>query len=73
MICTKFDWNWPAGSGEEDFYKVFSVFLLFRDYLSLETGNPLHLYNLEFPPPKEYFVPGLVKIGPVVLEKKSKM
>jgi hypothetical protein len=19
MICTKFDWNWPAGSGEECF------------------------------------------------------
>jgi hypothetical protein len=26
MICTKFDWNWPAGSGEEDFFKNFSVF-----------------------------------------------
>jgi hypothetical protein len=24
MICTKFDWIWPAGSGEEDFQK-FSV------------------------------------------------
>ena len=20
MICSKFDWNWPAGSGEEDFF-----------------------------------------------------
>jgi hypothetical protein len=19
MLCAKFDWNWPAGSGEEDF------------------------------------------------------
>jgi hypothetical protein len=22
MICTKFDWNWPAGSGEEDFFST---------------------------------------------------
>ena len=21
MICAKFDWNWPAGSREEDFLK----------------------------------------------------
>ena len=20
-VCTKFDWNWPAGSGEEDFFQ----------------------------------------------------
>jgi hypothetical protein len=20
MICAKFDWNWSAGSGEEDFF-----------------------------------------------------
>jgi hypothetical protein len=52
MIYAKFDWNWPAGSGEEDSKKIFSVFLLFCDYLPLEKGNPLHLYNLESPPPK---------------------
>jgi hypothetical protein len=22
MICTKFDWNWPSGSGEEDFFNI---------------------------------------------------
>jgi hypothetical protein len=27
IICTKFDWFWPVGSGEEDFKKKFSVFL----------------------------------------------
>jgi hypothetical protein len=47
MICTKFDWNWPAGSGEED------AFLLFRYYLPLEKDNPLHLNNLESPPPND--------------------
>jgi hypothetical protein len=52
MIYTKFDWNWPAGSGEEDFKKI-SVFLLFCYYLPLEKGIPLHLKNLESPPPKD--------------------
>jgi hypothetical protein len=35
------------------FLKNFSEFLLFRDYLPLEKSNPLHLNNLEFPPPKD--------------------
>jgi hypothetical protein len=35
------------------FKKKFSVFLLFCDYLPLEKGNPLHLNNLESPPPKD--------------------
>jgi hypothetical protein len=48
MIYAKFDWNWPAGSGE-DFFLNFSVFLLFCDYLPLEKVNPLHLNNLESP------------------------
>jgi hypothetical protein len=48
MICTKFHWNWPVGSGEEDL-EIFSVFLLFCYYLPLEKGNPLHLNNLESP------------------------
>jgi hypothetical protein len=37
----------------EDFYKIFSVFLLFCDYFPLEKGNPLHLKNLKSPPPKD--------------------
>jgi hypothetical protein len=53
MIYAKFDCNWPAGSGEEDFKKNFSVFLLFCDYLPLEKNNSLHLNNLESPPLKD--------------------
>jgi hypothetical protein len=45
--------NWPAGSGEQDFLKIFSIFLLFCDYLPLEKGNLLHLNNLESPCPKD--------------------
>jgi hypothetical protein len=36
----------------ERFLKIFSVFLLFCDYLPLEKGNPLHLNNLESPSPR---------------------
>jgi hypothetical protein len=35
------------------FLKIFSVFLLFRYYLPLERGNPLHLNKLENPSPKD--------------------
>jgi hypothetical protein len=35
------------------FFKIFSVFLLFCDYLPLEKGNPLHINNLESPSPKD--------------------
>jgi hypothetical protein len=52
IICTKFDWIWPAGS-EEDFKKKFSVFLLFPYYLPLEKGYPPPLNKLESPSPKD--------------------
>ena len=26
MLQTKFRGNWPAGSGEEDFYRVFTIY-----------------------------------------------
>ena len=42
IICTKFDWFWSAGYGEEDFLN-FSVCLLFCYYLPLEMSYPLHL------------------------------
>jgi hypothetical protein len=35
------------------FLKIFSVFLLFRYYLPLEKGYPLHLNNLISPTPKD--------------------
>jgi hypothetical protein len=53
IICTKFDWLWPAGFREEDFFKKFSVFLLFHYYLPLEKAIPLPLNKLELPLPKD--------------------
>ena len=32
MLCAKFGWNWPSGSGEEDFFHFVNVFSLFRNY-----------------------------------------
>ena len=29
MICAKFDWNWPSGTGEEDFSTIVNVFRYF--------------------------------------------
>ena len=47
MLCAKFGWNWPSGSG--DFLKFVNVFLQFRNYHPLEKGGALHLNKLESP------------------------
>ena len=47
-------------------------YMLFHIYLPLEKGGTPHLKNLN-PFTKGCFVPNLVEIGPVVLEKKSKI
>ena len=55
------------------FLNLVNVFSLFRNYLPFEKGLALNLNKLESPSPKDAlikFVPSLVKIGPVVLEKK---
>ena len=50
MLCDKFGWNWPSGSGEEDFFfKFVNVFSLFRNYLPLEKDRALHFKKLESP------------------------
>jgi hypothetical protein len=54
---------------EKKIFKIFYSFVI-TDYLPLEMGNPLHLNYLESSPPQGYFVPSLVKIVPVVLEKE---
>jgi hypothetical protein len=62
IIFTQFDWIWPAGSGED--FKNNSVY-----FYSFAIISPSRGLN----PPQGWFVPSLVKIGPVFLEKKSKM
>ena len=72
MLCIKFGWNWPSGSGEEHFYKLSILFLLFPNYLPFWKGVALHLNKLQswIPFTKGYFVPSLIE---TVLEKKMKM
>jgi hypothetical protein len=38
---------------EKKIFKIFSVFLLFCDYLPFEKGNPLRFNKLESPLPKD--------------------
>ena len=54
MICDKFGWNLPSGSGEDLFFKFkfVNVFLQFPNNLPLEKGEDLHLNKLESPSPK---------------------
>ena len=52
MLCAKFDWNWPSGSGEEDFFNFVNVFSLFGNYSPLEKDRVLHLKKLDSPSPK---------------------
>jgi hypothetical protein len=67
IICTKFDWFWPAGFGEKDFSQFsvyFYYFATISPWLSLSFKDTWILSILG------WFVPRLVKISPVVLEKK---
>ena len=51
----------------------FYIILLFRYYLPLEKGRGPSFEQTWIPSTQGCFVPTLVEIGPVVLEKKSKM
>ena len=72
MLCAKFGWNWLSGSGEEDFLNFVNLFLLFLNYLPLEKGGGGPSFEQTWIPfTQGCFVPTLVEIGPVVLEKKT--
>ena len=43
IFCAEFGWNWPIGSGEEDFLNFVNVFSLFRYHLPLENDVVLRL------------------------------
>ena len=68
MLCAKFGWNWPSGS-EEKIFKycqcIFDTSLL--SPLSKGSGPAFDQTWIFFS--QECFVPSLVDIGPVVLEK----
>ena len=70
MICTKFKWNWPSASWEEDFKKYFDIFLHFRYYLPLEMADRHHLYNFKFPSPKDAFCQVWLKLAQWFLRRR---
>ena len=71
MLYAKFGWNEPRGSWEDFkiFLHNFAFSLLFP--LGERPGPPF--FQTWIRSTQECFVPSLVKIGPVVLEKKLKM
>ena len=50
MLCAKFGWKWPSGSGEGG-PVVLNVFYLYPNYLPFEKGLTFHLNKLESPSP----------------------
>ena len=82
-FCVKFRWNWHWCSEWEDFKNIFNIIFLFFYYLPLDnftivllstlgTGRCPSFEQTWISSIQECFVPSLVEIGPVVLEKKSK-
>ena len=52
MLCTKFGWNRPSGSCEEDFFNLDNVFSLFP-YSPLRKGQGPSFEKLEIPSTKD--------------------
>ena len=67
QVCLKLSqWFW-----RRRFFKFVNVFSLFRNNLPLEKSGALHLKKKQWIPfTQECFVPSLVEIGQMVLEKK---
>ena len=65
----QFGWNWPSGSGEEDFLNFVNVFSLFHTSLTLKNGGPFIWTNVSPYYPRIH----CAKFGwndPMILEKK---
>ena len=68
ILCAKFVWNWPSGSGED--YKMLSIYFHYFRITSLSKGRGPSFELTWIPFTQGYFVPSLSEIGPGVLEKK---
>ena len=67
MLHTKFHRNWPAGYGEEDFQKVFTIYG-HGGHLGHVTSIMSSDFHFLVP---ETFIKNLVQISKVVSEKKT--
>ena len=72
MLCVKFGWNWPGGSGGEYFLILSMHFFLFSNYLSLEKSVALPLNKLESPSPKDALSQVWLKLAKRFLRRKWK-
>ena len=70
MLCTKFGWNWPSYSWVEDFKISSMFFLLFTIIFPRKSVWSFILRKLN-PFTQGCCVALLVKIGPLVLERKN--
>ena len=66
-VCAKFGWNWPVVL--EKILKFVNIFTLFHNHLLLERGVTLSFQQTWIPVTQGCFVPSLVPVGWVVLEK----
>ena len=73
MHCAKFVWNCYSGSGEEDFLILSMYFFSISKLYPLGKGQGPSFEQTWIPFTQGCCVPSFVEIGPVVLEKKSKM
>ena len=69
MHCAKIAWNWPSGSWEEDFLNLSMYFYNFVIISPRKRSGP-SFEQIWIPSSQEYFVPCLIEIGLVVIEKK---
>ena len=74
MFCAKFGRNWLSSSGEKKLIWSTKYFLLLWNFLLLEKGMALNLFEETWIPfTQGLYVLSLVEIGMVVLEKRMKM
>jgi hypothetical protein len=70
IICFKFEWFWLAGSGED--FSKFSVYFFFSFPIASPWRGAVPFNWTNFNPSSQgWLASSLVKIGAVVLEKKS--
>ena len=69
LLKAKFGWNWPNGSGEEDFQIVLMYFCYFI-IISSWNGAGSFIWKNWTPVTQECFVSFFVEISLVVLEEK---
>ena len=66
-LCAKFGWNWPSGSGKDDFSNLFFFFHNLVIIFTSKKTEPFIWTNVN-PFTLKCIVPCWVEIGPVVLE-----